>query len=423
MKKPQLALVAGLLATATGAHAAAVALPASATLPLGTSTTRGMLVRDVQGPATPLLANSLVRATKQLNGTLTDAAGVAVPNEAIAGPNPDGSYPVDLVHFEKDGQDVNVVDVSNQPLWTFAGPQFFPGIPGTGGHTDNFATEVIAFVELPQGVTTFGVSVATDRTDVNDDDSYVAYVATNPRDAFGLKIGEFERNAPPFNGNTHNENTFAVDAPAAGIYPIRIVYWQTSNGANLEFYTIDEATGDRVLVNDINDSRSLKAYTDSSVAEANGPYVAEVSPAPGSAGNSASASITALIVDGAATVQTSGVKLYLNNVAVTPQSLSKTGGKISVKYDPNATRPDVLNTVRLEYADSLGTKRTNSWTFEILAAGGSSTKVTGQWDFDAGDLSATVGKPLTYFTATAQQKTQFGTTTALGVADINGVPA
>src|ERR1041385_1542358 len=116
MKKPQLALVAGLLATATGAHAAAVALPASATLPLGTSTTRGMLVRDVQGPATPLLANSLVRAVKQLNGTLTDASGVAVPDEAYPGSNADGSQNVDLVDFEKDGQDVNVVDVLTQPI-------------------------------------------------------------------------------------------------------------------------------------------------------------------------------------------------------------------------------------------------------------------------------------------------------------------
>ncbi len=424
MKNTHLALVAGLVASAIGAHAAATTLPTSAALPLGSSTTRGMLVRTVQGPVTPPLANSLIRATKQLNGTLTDASGALVPNEANGGPNSDGSYNVDLVHFEKDAADFTVVDVSNTPIWGFSGPQYFPGIPGTGGHTDNFAAEVIAFVELPQGITTFGVSVATDRTDFNNDDSYVAFVAANPRDVFGTKIGEFERNAPPFTGNTHNENTFQVNAPVAGIYPIRIVYWQTGAGANLQFYTIDEASGDRVLVNDTaNDARALKSYIDSNVANANGPYVAEVSPSPGSAGNSASAPITALIVDGAATVQTSNVKLYLNNVAVTPQSLSKTGSKISLQYDPNATRPDVVNTVRLEYSDSLGTKRTNSWNFEILTAGGSATKVSGQWDFESGDLSATVGNPLTYFTATAQQKTQFGTTTALGISDINGAPA
>jgi hypothetical protein len=424
MNKPQLALIAGLLASAGIAHAAAVALPASAALPLGTSTTRGFTVRSVQGPATPLLANSSIRAVKQLDGTLTDSAGAVVPNEAISGSNGDGSYNVDVISFEKDAADFDVVDTTGTPLWSFSGTQFFPGIPGTGAHTDNFATEVIGFIELPQGVTTFGVSVATDRTDVNDDDSYIVYVAANPHDAFGAKVGEFQRNAPAFTGNTHNENTFSVDAPVAGIYPFRILYWQTSHGANLQLYTIDDASGDRILVNDTSaDGRALKAYRDSSVAEANGPYVAEVSPSPGSAGNSAAAPIQAVIVDGTATVTTANVKLFLNNVQVTPQTLSKSGNTITVKFDPNATRPDVANNVRIEYTDSLGTKRTAAWTFDILTSGSSATTVTGQWDFDAGDLSATVGKPLTFFSPTAQQKTQFATTTTLGISDINGAAA
>src|SRR6185295_1207343 len=119
MKKTQLALVAGLVASGIGAHAAVTALPSSAALPIGSSTTRGMLVRSVQGPADPRLANSLVRATKQLNGTLTDSSGVLVPNEANAGPNSDGSYTVDLAHFEKDAQDFTIVDVSNNPIWSF----------------------------------------------------------------------------------------------------------------------------------------------------------------------------------------------------------------------------------------------------------------------------------------------------------------
>jgi hypothetical protein len=58
------------------------------------------------------------------------------------------------------------------------------------------------------------------------------------------------------------------------------------------------------------------------------------------------------------------------------------------------------------------------------------TTVTGQWDFDFGDLGATVGSPLAYFDPTfdgpagvADDKTAFGTTTDLGVPDIGGVPA
>ncbi|PYK99326.1 MAG: hypothetical protein DME19_09025, partial [Verrucomicrobia bacterium] len=51
---------------------------------------------------------------------------------------------------------------------------------------------------------------------------------------------------------------------------------------------------------------------------------------------------------------------------------------------------------------------------------------TGQWDFDNGNLNATVGQPLTYIDgpggATAQG-TQFGTTTSLGIPNIGGAAA
>lgn len=48
--------------------------------------------------------------------------------------------------------------------------------------------------------------------------------------------------------------------------------------------------------------------------------------------------------------------------------------------------------------------------------------VTGQWDFDNGDLSATIGAPMQYYGSTASQ-TQFGTTTSFGIASIGGQPA
>lgn len=43
-------------------------------------------------------------------------------------------------------------------------------------------------------------------------------------------------------------------------------------------------------------------------------------------------------------------------------------------------------------------------------SGTTTAAVIGQWDFDRGDLSATVGTPLTYFSAATQAATQFGTT-------------
>lgn len=49
--------------------------------------------------------------------------------------------------------------------------------------------------------------------------------------------------------------------------------------------------------------------------------------------------------------------------------------------------------------------------------------VTGQWDFNQGDLRATLGQPLQYADATVQADVQFGSTTLFGISDIAGQPA
>src|SRR5687768_3372995 len=60
---------------------------------------------------------------------------------------------------------------------------------------------------------------------------------------------------------------------------------------------------------------------------------------------------------------------------------------------------------------------------DVHAASG---QVTGQWDFEQGDLRATVGKDLEYGdgpTGRVKTQTSFGTTTSFGIADIGGKPA
>ena len=405
---------------------APVPLPASSQLPLGFFSDRGFQIRVRQAPPTPFLANNQLRAIQQLNDTLLDADHNSVTNIAPAGPLARGAYAADVVSFERDGNDVTVqVPDPNDPTVknpvTFSAIGF-PGVPTDTSDQPNFAVEVVAFLELPAGVTTFGVSVAADRTDVNDDDGYVVYSSTNPSDFFGTKLGEFDRNAEGFTANQRNENIWSVSAATKSVYPFRLVYWQTGRGANLQFYTIAD-DGTRTLVND---TGGIKAYRTTSLAVANRPYVAEATPPAGSEGVPANAPVTALIVDGAKTVATAGVKLYLNDVRVTPQLLEKTGDRIALRYDPNASRSEVNNNVRLEFADSDGLVRTNVWSFGILTSGASTTKVTGQWDFDSGNLNATVGAPLTYLdganglTATG---TQFGLCSQLGVPLIGGVDA
>src|SRR2546430_9466977 len=55
-----------------------------------------------------------------------------------------------------------------------------------------------------------------------------------------------------------------------------------------------------------------------------------------------------------------------------------------------------------------------------LFAGTTFAAVTGQWDFKAGNLNATVGQAMQYLDSDTQSGTQFGTTAALGIPNIAG---
>ncbi|HOW65943.1 MAG TPA: hypothetical protein PK256_11685, partial [Verrucomicrobiota bacterium] len=128
-----IACLIGAMALFETARAATVTLPSDAAAPPGSASNPGFLVRSVQAPPDAIVANNILRAVKQLNGTLTDADGAPVPNEAIAGPNIDGSYNVDLINFEKDGAEIPVLDDQGAELAYFF-PVPFPGIPGAGAH-------------------------------------------------------------------------------------------------------------------------------------------------------------------------------------------------------------------------------------------------------------------------------------------------
>src|SRR5690606_10225581 len=95
------ALLGGVMTTSV-VNAATATLPAEYAVPADSVGERGFTVRTVRGPATPALANNFVRAVRQLNGTLTDAEGNLVPNEAVPDSRPGGAYFTDTVNFERD---------------------------------------------------------------------------------------------------------------------------------------------------------------------------------------------------------------------------------------------------------------------------------------------------------------------------------
>jgi len=410
-------LGAALVVLTTAGHAADVVLSPGSGLPLGSGGDSGFVVRTVQGPITPTLGNTLTRALKQLNGTLLDGSNQAVPNEAGPGPLADGSHVKPAVSF----------DFAGLPVLGFS-TELFPGIPGTGVHYSNFVVEAVAFLELNAGTHTLGMAVSADRTDANDDDGYVVFSGVNLRSFFATRVGAYQRTVTqPFQSNQLNTNYFTFVAPVEGLYPFRVVYWQTGLGFNLNFFVVRE-TGQLSLINDPLDfGGPIPAYyTVTGGARANGPYVAEVSPLPGVSGIAPGEPISVLLADGANPINDATVKLFLNNVQVTPQSVKRDGSKLALRYDPSVTRTVVSNLMRIEFEDTAGLKDTNSWQFSIVAGTAARTLVTGQWDFELLDLSATVGQPLQYLDGpggATEAGTKFGTCASLGVALINGEDA
>lgn len=411
------------------AGGAVVELPASAALPITNASGPGFVVRTVQASAAYNVENSLSRALKQLAGTLTDPSGGLITNVARPGPEPGGAYNREVISFEKDGLTIDTLDPSGSWNWMSFMTDFFPGIPGEEGEVTRFSLEAVALVELPAGATTLAVGAGVDRTDANDDDGCAVFIGANPRDAFAAKILEFQRaGSDPRGVNQYWENQFTVNAPVAGVYPFRIVYWQTGKGANLQFYVVT-GSGERILVNDPADTRSPRAFRNSADPRFNRPYAGLVSPVPGSAGVGSSAPVEAVLFDGEpSTAVTNSIRMFLNNTEVKPLQITRAGPMTTVRFTPGSagwTRAN--NSVRLLFGDSANQSYTNEWSF---TAGNLGMTVTGQWDFDQGDLRATVGKPLTYFdptfdgpTGSSTNKTTFGSCSAMGISLINGKDA
>jgi hypothetical protein len=110
--------------------------------------------------------NTFQRAEDQLAGKLG-------PNVANPGPNPDGSFDVDLVNFEQDGNEAGVFNT------TEGHSDGLTGIPGSTGSTDNIAMDVRGYLDLPKGVYTFGL--------VSDDNARLS-IGPDPRDATAAKL-------------------------------------------------------------------------------------------------------------------------------------------------------------------------------------------------------------------------------------------
>ncbi len=138
-----------------------------------------------------------------------------------------------------------------------------PGIPGNWGSYDGIAGEIITFIDFPEGMLTMGV---------NSDDGFELSIG-HINDPRAMVAGSFN------GGRGAADTTFEMDVRAAGIYPVRIVYFSQGGGANIELFTVNEA-GEKVLVNA---NGGLMAYRSGEVPDYVEPEVPATLVAEGSA--------------------------------------------------------------------------------------------------------------------------------------------
>ena len=284
--------------------------------------------------------NSIARAEAALAGTLIDpATGSPYPNEAIPGPNPDGSYDEPgVINYDKLG-DASANGDFNQPSFPDA---LFPGLPGSGGGDDNTALEAITWLNLQPGVY---------RMVVNSDDNFRVTTGPDPHDQLGLVLGQFDD--PGGRGATDTLFIFVVQT--AGYYPFRLVWENGGGDSNLEWFT-QNVFGRQALINNVTNAIAVKAYRSGPSL----PYVSKFASTP--LGFSLDYNDNGGIVINKDTVQ---VKLDSNPVTAT---ITKANGVTTIAYTASTMfASGSVHTIDLTFSDS-GTPpvtRTRSIDFTV----------------------------------------------------------
>ncbi|PYM10804.1 MAG: hypothetical protein DME18_15560 [Verrucomicrobia bacterium] len=203
----------------------------------------GQIHKARNGAQNLLFPNSSIRAENQLANLLNDAdTGQPFVNEA-AGPNGDGLFSeTHVINYSQDGTDQGL----------FSGDQPFPYINPADYADDpnHIAMAVTAHLELSAGLHRFGVR--------RDDGFKLAAGPDFTAAGATLVLGAFEPTSGAESPNAATEFDFNV--PTNGVYPVRLVFFENSGGADIEWYSVNRATRAATLINDPSDSSSVKAY-------------------------------------------------------------------------------------------------------------------------------------------------------------------
>ncbi|PYM10770.1 MAG: hypothetical protein DME18_15625, partial [Verrucomicrobia bacterium] len=294
-----------------------------------------------------LLPNSIQRAEDELRGLLIDPlTGARYVNHATVTNFTDQ----DVINWNRDagglGNEIGNFRADSAPPFP---DEPIPGIPGDEASYENIAAELISYLDLPAGLIRLGV---------NSDDNFRVASAVNPRD-IGLQLGTFDL----LGGRGSADTIFSAFVQTAGIYPVRLVWEQGQGGANLEFFSVDIATGQKILINDRNNPKAIKAYRVSTFVLP--PLINQIRPLPGAVNAFPQTDIFVELLDQTSPVNSTTVAMTLNGSAVTPQ-VARSGSSTKISFDPPGLLPSgSTNAATLTYSDNAGVSYTNTWQFVV----------------------------------------------------------
>lgn len=195
-----------------------------------------------------------------------------------------------------------------------ANPQPNSGVPGIGfdANYNYYVVEVTTYLQLTRGMVRMGV---------NSDDGFRVSVAPGQPSVTGLTLGLFGA------GRGASDTVFDFVLEENGYYAFRLLYWQGTGGASCEWFTVNTATGEKILVN--GPGASVKAFK----TAADRARVAKMLPADGFTGADPDATLTFQIENGSTSFQTGSATLMIDGAEVTP-NVSTSGSTTTITFKP-----------------------------------------------------------------------------------------
>jgi hypothetical protein len=257
-----------------------------------------------------------------LDWTEDQVAGLHGPNTADLSGATNGAYTETGV--------INYDIASTASADNFLDDSPFPGIPGTGGGTDNATEQILTWLKLDTGVY---------RMVVNSDDGFKVSVGPDPHDKAGVVLGSFD------GGRGFADSLFIFVVGTNGYYPFRLLWENGNGGATLEWFTQNVFARKALVNSTTNGTLAVPAFR----AGPSFPYVSRISPTPtgfsldytdngGIVVNKDSMKVT---LDGTGVSATVTKAASVTTIAYTATAVFVSGSthRIGLSYNDSATPP------------------------------------------------------------------------------------